>query len=67
MAQLGHFEDFDALERAFAHAIAHPDQHQSLGFFLEWPRLDLAAKLVLGRRETWAGQHYGLLLPAAET
>lgn len=66
VVHLGDFEEFDALERAFGYAAAHPDQHRALGFFLEWPRLDLAAKLVLVRRETWAGQHYGLLVPAAE-
>ena len=66
VAQLGDFEEFDALERAFGYAASHTDQHRALGFFLEWPRLDLAAKLVLARRDTWAGQHYGLLVPAAE-
>jgi hypothetical protein len=66
VVHLGDFDEFDALERAFGYAAAHPDQHRALGFFLEWPRLDLAAKLVLVRRETWAGQHYGLLVPAAE-
>ncbi len=64
-AHLGDFEEFDALDCAFAYAAAHADQHRALDFFLSWPRLDLAAKLVLARRETWAGQHYGLLLPAA--
>ncbi len=44
VAHLGDFEEFDALERAFDYAAAHPDQHRALGFFLEWPRLDLAAK-----------------------
>ncbi len=66
VAHLGDFEEFDALERAFGYAAAHTDQHRALGFFLEWPRPDLVAKLVLARRDTWAGQHYGLLVPAAE-
>ncbi len=66
VAHLGDFEEFDALERAFAHAAAHSDRHRALGFFLEWPRLDRAAKLVLDHRDSWAGQHYGLLVPAAE-
>ena len=65
VAHLGDFEEFDEVERAFSCAAAHPDQHRALGFFLEWPRLDLAAKLVLARRDTWAGQHYGSLVPAA--
>ncbi len=66
LAQLGDFEEFDALDRAFAFATAHADQHRALAFFIAWPRLDLAAKLVLARRETWAGQHYGLLVPGAD-
>ena len=66
VAQLGDFEEFDALDRAFASAAAHADQHRALAFFLAWPRLDLAATLVLACRETWAGQHYGLLVPGAE-
>jgi hypothetical protein len=66
IAHLGDFEEFDALERAFAYAMAHPHPYRSLGFFLAWPRLDLAAKLVVDHRQTWAGQHYGILVPAAE-
>ena len=53
VAQLGDFEEFDALDRAFASAAAHADQHRALAFFLAWPRLDLAAKLVLARRNAW--------------
>src|ERR671910_1141445 len=32
---------------------------------LAWPRIDLAAKLVLDHRGTWDGRHYGMLVPAA--
>ncbi len=66
VAHLGDFEEFDALERAFACARTHPHRYRALGFFLAWPRLDLAARLVLDHRDSWAGQHYGMLLPAAE-
>ena len=66
ISHLPDFEDFDALERAFAHAEAHPHRYRSLGFFLAWPRVDLAAKLVLDHRGTWDGRHYGMLVPAAE-
>jgi hypothetical protein len=38
-----------------------------LAFFLDWPRLDLAAKLVVNRRAEWEGRHYEALLAAAET
>jgi hypothetical protein len=63
---LGDFEEFDTLERAFAVAKAHALAYRTLDFFLAWPRLDLAAALVIEKRETWEGRHYGVLLPAAE-
>jgi hypothetical protein len=66
VSHLPDFEDFDALERAFALAETHPHRYRSLGFFLAWPRIDLAAKLVLDHRGTWDGRHYGMLVPAAE-
>lgn len=66
VACLPDFEEFDVLERAFAHVASHPQRYGSLGFFLAWPRLDLAAKLVVLNRAGWAGQHYHTLVPAAE-
>lgn len=66
IAHLPDFEEFDALARALAYAQADPHRYRSLDFFLGWPRLDLAAKHVIDHRETWAGQHYGALVPAAE-
>lgn len=60
------FEEFDALARAFAYAEAHPHRYRSLGFFVAWPQLELAAKLVIEHHPTWTGQHYGALVPAAE-
>lgn len=66
IARLPDFEEFDALERAFAYAHEHPHHYRSLGFLLAWPKLDLAAKLVVDHHESWAGQHYGALAPAAK-
>ena len=66
LAHLPDFAEFDVLDRAFAHAAAHPYRYRSLAFFLAWPRLDLAAKLVLDHRGTWDGRYYGALVPAAE-
>ena len=66
LAHLPDFAEFEALDRAFAHAATYPHQYTSLAFLLEWPRLDLAARLVLDHRETWDGRHYGALIPAAE-
>jgi hypothetical protein len=67
IANLPDFEEFDALDRAFAHVTAHPHHYRALAFFIDWPKLDLAAKLVLEHRSTWEGRHYGALAPAAET
>jgi hypothetical protein len=60
------FSEFDVLDKGFAHAMSSPQKYRALAFFLSWPRLDLAAKLVLDRREDWEGRHYEVLLPAAE-
>lgn len=66
LSHLPDFAEFEVLDRAFAHAAAHARRYSALAFFLAWPRLDLAATLVLDHRETWEGRHYGALLPAAE-
>ena len=66
LAHLPDFAEFEVLDRAFAHAAAYPHRYRSLAFFLAWPRLDLAAKLVLEHRGTWEGRRYGALVPAAE-
>jgi hypothetical protein len=66
LAHLPDFEDFDALDRAFAHVAASPSRHAALAFLLAWPRLDLAARLVVEHQGEWDGGQYGLLAPAAE-
>ena len=65
IARLPDFAEFDVLDKAFAHAIAFEQKYCALAFFLNWPRLDLVAKLVLDRRAEWEGRHYEALL--AET
>lgn len=60
------FEDVEVLERAFAHAAARPERFGALGFFLDWPRLDLAARLVVDHHASWDGRHYSELAPAAD-
>lgn len=67
VAALGDFEEFDALDRAFAHALSHARRYLALEFFLEWPRLDLAAKLVVDNHSLWDGRNYDVLAPAAQT
>ena len=63
---LDDFEEFDALDRAFAHALVAPHRHLALDFLLEWPKLDVAARLVIDNHADWNGRQYGLLVPAAE-
>ena len=50
-----------------AHAMAHPSLLRSLGFFLDWPSLDCAARLLIDRHGEINGDHYEFLAPAAET
>ena len=65
VARLDDFEEFDVLDRAFDHASASTAIYHALEFFMEWPRLDGAARLVVDRREKWDGRHYEILGPAA--
>jgi hypothetical protein len=64
---LGDFEEFDALDRAFDFASASKMRHLALEFFLKWPRLDRAARLVFDHRRNLEGSRYEFLAPAAET
>jgi len=66
IAALSDFEEFDALDRAFAHALLAGRQYNALTLFLDWARLDLAAKLVTEYQGSWDGRHYHVLSPAAE-
>ena len=66
LAHLPDFEDVDALDKAFAHALATPLKYAALRFLVEWPRLDLAERLAVARRGEWDGRSYEILAPAAE-
>jgi hypothetical protein len=66
IAKLDDFIEHEELERAFAHAARGPNPYSALHLLIGWPRLDLAATLVLDRRTEWNGGHYGVLVPAAE-
>ena len=66
IARLGDFEEFEVLDRAFAHAAAFKDIYRALGLLVSWPRLDLASLLVLDNEARWDGRRYDVLLPAAE-
>ena len=65
IGKLDDFQEFDELDRAFAVADGFPQPYVALAFFIEWPRLDRAAKLVLDKRTQWDGRHYGVLAEAA--
>jgi hypothetical protein len=66
LKQLPDFEDIEAEERAMDHAAAHPCLLPALGFFLEWPSLERAARLLIDRPDEINGERYELLVPAAE-
>lgn len=67
LKRLPDFEDIEAEERAMAHAAAHPDLLAAPAFFLNWPSLGRAARLLIDRRDEVDGDHYEFLTPAAET
>ncbi len=66
IARLPDFEDVEALDAAFAAALASPLPYAALRFFIRWPRLDLAERLAVERRSEWDGQRYEALAPAAD-
>ncbi|ESQ88805.1 DUF6880 family protein [Asticcacaulis benevestitus] len=65
VARLPDFEDFDALDKAFDYVLTSKHIYSALDFLLAWPRLDLAARLVVKHFGTWDGRHYDLLPQAA--
>ena len=66
LRRLPDFEDFDAEQRALAHALAHRDLHPALAFLVAWPDLPRAARLVLDRAAELDGGRHELLEPAAD-
>jgi hypothetical protein len=66
IARLPDFAEFDVLDKALAHTIGFEQKYRALAFFLNWPRLDLASRLVVDRRAEWEGRHYEVLLAAAK-
>ena len=49
------FEDIEAEERAHKLALDKAEPEAALLFFLDWPRLDLAAELIVTHRHRWDG------------
>lgn len=60
------FEDVEAEDTAMEIVADHPDFHAALAFFINWPAMGRAARLVLKRHEALNGGRYELLTPAAE-
>jgi hypothetical protein len=65
MKSLGDFEEFDAMDKAFAMVLGSKDVYRALEFLMEWPDMKRAAAHVLAHRAKWDGRHYDLLAPAA--
>lgn len=65
LRKLEDFIDYEEQERAFVVAETFRHPYVALSFFIEWPRLDRAAKLVLDKRGQWDGRHYDALGEAA--
>jgi hypothetical protein len=67
IAALGDFEEFAALDRAFAHVMSIKQIYRALYFLAGWPRLDLAAALVEREAKQWNGAYWDILSEVAET
>ena len=60
------FDDIEAEDRAKAKALEFENLHLALIFFLDWPDLSFAARLVETRADELDGDLYHILTPAAE-
>ena len=61
LRQLSDFEDVEAENRAHAVALATAEPELALQFFLDWPRLDLAANLIVMHPNRWNGGDWHIL------
>ena len=66
LKRLPDFEDFEAEQVALDHAAKHRSAQRALTFFIEWPNLERADRLVRDRQEDLDGAVYYILRPAAE-
>ncbi|ATA13566.1 hypothetical protein CK811_03160, partial [Brucella abortus] len=64
--RLPDFDDVEAEEKAFAFVRAVADANHALYFFLQYPSLSEASKLVVSRASEMDGDHYELMSDAAE-
>jgi hypothetical protein len=66
LKQLPDFDDVEAEERALGYAERNKEVLQSLGFLINWPSLERAARIVIQRAGELDGEHYEILTPAAD-
>ncbi len=66
LKRLPDFEDNGGGERAMDYAAARPCVTSALGFFLDWPSPDRAARLLIDRHGDINGDRGEFLVPAAE-
>ncbi|WP_371931843.1 DUF6880 family protein [Mameliella sp. MMSF_3510] len=59
--QLPDFEDVEAEDHAHAYALEKAMPEAALRFFLDWPRTDLAAKLIVMHPDRWDGGDWHIL------
>jgi hypothetical protein len=67
LKRLADFDDIEAEERAMMYAMSCPSLFAALRFFLDWSSPALAAQLLVSRHEEIDGDHYEILVPAAES
>ena len=60
------FDDVEAEDKAKAQVHNSENVHQALAFFLGWPDLPNAARLIEARAQELDGDYYHLLAPAAD-
>ena len=61
LGQLPDFEDVEAEDRAHTLALEKAAPEAALQFFLDWPRHDLAAKLIVKHPHRWDGGDWHIL------
>lgn len=66
IAKLDDFAEFEEMDKALHLVMTSKDAYKSLWFLIGWPKLDLAARLVIDHAQDWDGRQYELLSTAAE-
>jgi hypothetical protein len=66
LKRLPDFEDIEAEDRAHALALENAELEAALVFFLDWPRLDMAAKLIETHPHRWNGGDWHILPKVAK-